>query len=629
MTTRSPYSTSATRSSSSRSTRTAPTRCRCAESPATPLWPTRSRSPTRPCATFRRPTTTATRSSSTIPPGVRCSWPARSPASTRRRRPRTGWPAGSRRPGCARSRSAVDVTNYVMLELGQPIHGYDRAKLSGAIRVRRATEGEQLTTLDGVRRTLSAEDLLITDDSGPIGLAGTMGGETTELSADHDRPRDRGGSFRCGVDLPDREAPQAAVRGIQALRTRRRPELPAAAADRVVELLAELGGGTVGSGVTVVGDPPPRRSIRIGYDLPARITGMDIDAETTVGAPAGGRLRRRRGLGRPDRDRAAVAPGSDRSLRPGRRGGQGRGLRQGAVGASAGPGRPRPHAGAEAPSPRRAGAGRRGLHRGDQLPVRRRRRLGPARTRRRRRAPPDPADGQPAQRRGAAADHDAAPGHPAGRWAATSDGPTPTSPCSSTAWCSCRPATRRRPLLGVDRRPSEDEWAAIEKAVPHQPMHLAIALTGHRELEGWWGAGREASWADAIAAVREAAAALGLDLDVTAASVAPWHPGRCAELRIGDIPIGHAGELHPKVCAAYGLPAAFGGRGGRPRRPPPACGPDRPRAEVLVVPGREGGRRARRRHVDASGRGGEGAQGRRRRNTRVDPAVRHLHRRPD
>src|SRR5690606_2057103 len=78
---------------------------------------------------------------------------------------------------------AVDVTNYVMLELGQPIHGFDRAKLSGPIRVRRARAGERLRTLDGVDRELSDEDILITDDTGPIGLAGVMGGETTELAA--------------------------------------------------------------------------------------------------------------------------------------------------------------------------------------------------------------------------------------------------------------------------------------------------------------------------------------------------------------------------------------------------------------------------------------------------------------
>ncbi|CAN5791204.1 hypothetical protein BH20ACT6_BH20ACT6_24630 [soil metagenome] len=78
---------------------------------------------------------------------------------------------------------AVDVTNYVMLELGQPIHGYDRDRLQGPIRVRRARSGETLCTLDDAERTLDPEDLLITDDRGPIGLAGVMGGAATEIGA--------------------------------------------------------------------------------------------------------------------------------------------------------------------------------------------------------------------------------------------------------------------------------------------------------------------------------------------------------------------------------------------------------------------------------------------------------------
>jgi len=76
---------------------------------------------------------------------------------------------------------AVDVTNYVMLETGRPIHGYDADKLQGAIVVRRAREGEKLTTLDGTARTLDPGDLVVTDDSGIIGLGGVMGGETTEI----------------------------------------------------------------------------------------------------------------------------------------------------------------------------------------------------------------------------------------------------------------------------------------------------------------------------------------------------------------------------------------------------------------------------------------------------------------
>src|SRR5690606_23379053 len=91
----------------------------------------------------------------------------------------------SARLGLAGMRSLgvlIDITNYVMLELGNPIHGYDLDRLQGGIIVRRATDGERMTTLDGHERALHTEDLLITDGSGPIGLAGVMGGATTEMS---------------------------------------------------------------------------------------------------------------------------------------------------------------------------------------------------------------------------------------------------------------------------------------------------------------------------------------------------------------------------------------------------------------------------------------------------------------
>ena len=117
----------------------------------------------------------------------------------------------------------IDITNYVMLELGQPIHGYDLDKLQGGITVRRATPGEKLETLDGKVRTLDPEDLLITDESGPIGLAGVMGGGTTEMGAATRNVLIEAATFDTGVDRAHRAPAQAAVRGIPPLRARRRP----------------------------------------------------------------------------------------------------------------------------------------------------------------------------------------------------------------------------------------------------------------------------------------------------------------------------------------------------------------------------------------------------------------------
>jgi phenylalanyl-tRNA synthetase beta chain len=177
---------------------------------------------------------------------------------------------------------AVDITNYVMLETGRPIHGYDLDKLQGAIRVRRAVEGEQMTTLDSAVRTLSSEDLVVTDDSGIIGLGGVMGGEATEMSPTTTNVLveaahwDAVSMFRTGKRHKiSSEAGKRNERGVD-------PTICPAAADRVIELLVQLGGGTAGAGVTVVGTPPDRQPVRIGYDLPARVSGVDIDADTVV-----------------------------------------------------------------------------------------------------------------------------------------------------------------------------------------------------------------------------------------------------------------------------------------------------------------------------------------------------------
>src|SRR3954451_12794387 len=177
---------------------------------------------------------------------------------------------------------AVDVTNYVMLELGNPIHGYDADKLAGPIVVRRATEGERLTTLDGVTRDLTGEDLLITDDSGPIGLAGVMGGESTELSAATTSVVVEAAHFEATGIFRTARRHRLPTEGAKRWERGVDPLLPAYAGDRVAHLLVEHGGGTISDGVTYVGGPPDQQQITADLDLPARVMGMSIDAATTV-----------------------------------------------------------------------------------------------------------------------------------------------------------------------------------------------------------------------------------------------------------------------------------------------------------------------------------------------------------
>ncbi|MFC7479184.1 hypothetical protein ACFQX7_02665 [Luedemannella flava] len=110
------------------------------------------------------------------------------------------------------------------------------------------------------------------------------------------------------------------------------------------------------------------------------------------------------------------------------------------------------------------------------------------------------------------------------------------------------------PAMGVDRRPTDAEFAAADAVLPRQPWHVAAVLVGEADPAGWWGAGRPAGWADAVDAARVVLSAARVTGTVRAGNAPPWHPGRCAEIVVDDVVVGHAGELHPAVCAALELP---------------------------------------------------------------------------
>ncbi len=447
---------------------------------------------------------------------------------------------------------AVDVTNYVMLETGRPLHGYDADKVRGAIVVRRAREAERVTTLDGTVRVLDPADLVVTDDSGIIGLGGVMGGESTEISNSttsvlvESAHWDAVSMFRTGRRHKiTSEAGKRNERGVD-------PTICEAAADRVVELLVAHGGGRAEPGVTVVGTPPEVPVVEVPGDLAARVSGMPITEHRSaeclraIGCDVSGTGTL---VVTPPPWRPDLSDAQDFSEEVIRLVGYDR-----------------------VPSVLPTPPSGRGLTRSQQL----RRRVGrtlagegfvevvtfpfvgtsdldalglvaddPRRDLLELSNPLSAEAGfmtttlLPGILRAAGKNV----GHGTTDLAIFETG-TVTLPRHSG------PAA----ILPVDRRPTDAEFAALDAALPAQPLHLAVVAAGDAIAGGWWGEARAVSWSDALEAVRAVAAALGLEVTASAVELAPWHPGRCAELSVDGEVIGHAGEVHPSVCQAFGLP---------------------------------------------------------------------------
>jgi phenylalanyl-tRNA synthetase beta chain len=448
----------------------------------------------------------------------------------------------------------VDVTNYVMLDLGQPLHAFDRARLRGPIVVRYAEREEKLETLDGVVRVLDERDLVIADDRGAVALAGVMGGAATEIRADtrdvvleaaHFDPqavaytarRQRLGSeasrrFERGVD--DALAPYAAEVAMSMIASLGAGNVSASATDVdrrhppiVISLAADLPGRIagvlypesavsdrlrdVGCTVTAAGAvfevvaPSWRPDLRLPVDLVeevVRLEGYEALPRTVPTSPAG------RGLTRPQRLRRRI----------------GRALADSGY--------------AEVlttPFIDAASADRLGLDAGDPR-VPSVRLANPV------------SDEEPYLRTTLLPGLFTAVTRNIGR------GITDVALFEYGPVFRQRPEAGTPPTLPAAVRPSDADLAAIDRALPDQPNRLASVLAGDRERPGWWGAGRAAQWSDAIAAARTVAAVIGVAVDVAADTHAPFHPGRCARLQVGDTLLGHAGELHPRVIEAFGLP---------------------------------------------------------------------------
>ncbi|MSU50525.1 MAG: phenylalanine--tRNA ligase subunit beta [Opitutus sp.] len=177
--------------------------------------------------------------------------------------------------------NVVDVGNYVMLETGQPLHAFDAKKLGGPeIIVRRATDGEKITTLDGKERTLSSRMLVIADAQRPVVVAGIMGGGNSGVSADttdlvlecavFNRQSIRWTSRKLALSS---DSSYRYERGVD-------PHAALEAAYRAIDLIIETAGGrVVGPVFKVGGDVPWQREIVVTHDYIAEKLGFDIPAD--------------------------------------------------------------------------------------------------------------------------------------------------------------------------------------------------------------------------------------------------------------------------------------------------------------------------------------------------------------
>ena len=472
-------------------------------------------------------------------------------------RPTPAWMSSRLRLAGIRSISLpVDISNYVMLELGQPLHFYDQDRLSGEIVVRRAVAGEKLRTLDGKERALDAEDLLITDGSGPIGVAGVMGGASTEVS-----------------DATSTILVEAAhFEEVSIARSRRRHKLPSEAskrfergvdwhvahlaAQRAVDLLVELAGGTAAAEGTDVGTAPDAVTValpaafaseRIGIDFTADqiVTSLEDLGAVVVQNPDGWTVTApswRNDLDTKEDLSEEIArlvgydkiPASLPVAPPGRGLTRVQQQRRRLIQALADAGLTEvlayPFVSKTANDTfggPEEGVARKALKLANPISEEH----GYLRT------SILPGLIETAKRNHSRGFRDLAlfeaglvflPGETLG--------------------------TASIPPLGA--KPGDEVLDALYDGVPDQPLFLAAVLTGHDSPAAAGHAPRAWDWADALDIARLAGDVLGVEIVISQGHHQAFHPGRAAQLalRTGEV-LGYAGELHPKLLAAHDMPA--------------------------------------------------------------------------
>ena len=450
---------------------------------------------------------------------------------------------------------AVDVTNYVMLELGQPLHAFDADLIDGALRVQRAGKFTSLTTLDNQKRKLNKDDLLIADAKKPLALAGTMGGLDSEvtaktvsiaLEAAHFNPVSVARNSR--RHILSSEASRRFERGVD-------PLLAEVASARAAALLIEFGGATyVGTSSKVV--KPKVKTLTFDPGAISTLIGetySSIEIDKALRA-IGGKISKsgKKWVLTPPTWRTDLTHVADLAEEVARYYGYDRIP-------STLPRIPAPHISRSgltylqkrrrALSLKLAHLGLVEVHNYPFVSAQQMSLFGFTGDRAKTFEIANPMSEEFPYLR-----THLTPGLISAAARNLSRGEKSVALFESGLVFRDAEKLTAAGDIPTSKKPTPAQMKKIYESVPKQALHIGGVIAGEIELSGWWGRGRKVEWSDAVDITRELVEECGSSFTIKNVELAPWHPGRCAEFVVDGRPVAHAGELHPRITSALGLP---------------------------------------------------------------------------
>ena len=447
---------------------------------------------------------------------------------------------------------AVDITNYVMLELGQPLHAFDSSKIDGSLIIKRAGNSLNFKTLDGQERKLDKDDLVVADKKESLALAGVMGGASSEVTssttsialeaARFDPVTIARGSRRHKLSS---EASRRLERGVD-------PSLAEISSARAIDLMIELGGAShVGSAKS--GEPKFAPVVTFDPNFVSQYLGTKVSLDEVeeklkiVGCEIGKKSETQWSI-TPPSWRADLLLAPDLVEEVARMIGYQR-------------------------IPSRLPVGKSGAQ------------LTPSQTRKRAMANYLAGKGfsevynSPFVNPSFVADlgftGDRAKSFKLANPMSEEFPDLRTHLLPGLLLTAVRNQGRGAKdiaifeigsvfrntekldspgVVGIDEVPNEKIKTSIYKSVPNQPLHVGAVVAGKLSADSWHTKGEKFTWVEAIGFARSIVENTGSITTTVPSDFAPWHPGRCAEIQIDGKPVGHAGELHPRVVSLLGLP---------------------------------------------------------------------------